>query len=64
VEDHSIKGGLGTTVAENLVEQELQARLVKLGIREYPMSGSSTDLYKWAQMDTISIVKTIKKQLG
>jgi transketolase len=64
VEDHSVNGGLGTTIAECLVKQELHARLVKLGVRCYPMSGTSSDLYKWAELDTVSIARKVKKHLG
>lgn len=63
VEDHSVNGGLGTSIAESLVKHELRAKLIKLGVHTYPMSGTSSDLYKWASLDTVSIVKTVKKHL-
>jgi len=63
VEDHSVNGGLGTVIADKLVENRLSAKLVKLGIRQYPMSGASNDLFKWAGMDVPGIIRTVKEHL-
>ncbi len=63
VEDHNVSGGLGTSVAEMLCSLNLKTPLHKLGITQYPQSGSSTELYRKAGLDAASLVKTIKAQL-
>lgn len=63
VEDHSVNGGLGTSIAELLCSLNLQARLYKLGITQYPMSGAASELYRKAGLDTASLLKTIKEKL-
>ena len=63
VEDHNVNGGLGTSIAEMLTSLNLHARLYKLGINQYPMSGSSAELYRKAGLDAASLLKTIKEKL-
>ncbi len=63
VEDHTVNGGLGSIIADNLIELKLSPKLVKMGVKEYAMSGAVDDVYKWAGLDTASIIKTIKANL-
>lgn len=64
VEDHTVNGGLGSIIADNLVGNNFSAKLVKMGIKGYSVSGAVNDLYKLAGLDTPSIVKTIKDSLA
>jgi len=63
VEDHSVNGGLGSSLAESLVKQNLSQKLVKIGIQDYPNSGQASELYKLAGLDSASILRTIKDNL-
>jgi len=45
VEDHNVVGGLGSAVAEALVQAGSGARLTVLGCRDYGQSGTSEELY-------------------
>lgn len=63
VEDHSVQGGLGSSLAEGLVKQNLNQKLVKLGITEYPRSGQASELFRLAGLDSASILRTIKDNL-
>ncbi len=63
VEDHSIHGGLGSIIADGLAENQICTRLIKMGVKNYPVSGESNELYKWAGIDSLSIIKTIKHNL-
>jgi transketolase len=60
VEDHNVNSGLGSIIADKLVEHNLQSGLIKLGVKDYPISGTSDDVYKWAGLDTDSLIKTIR----
>ncbi|GAB1467522.1 transketolase [Candidatus Cloacimonadota bacterium] len=63
VEDHSVNGGLGSIIADNLANLNLRPKLVKMGVKDYAMSGAVDDVYKWAGLDTVSIIKKIKETL-
>jgi transketolase len=63
VEDHTVHGGLGSILADNLISLNLNPKLVKMGVKDYAMSGAVDDVYKWAGLDTASIIKTIKANL-
>ncbi|MDY0151165.1 MAG: transketolase [Candidatus Cloacimonas sp.] len=64
VEDHTVNGGLGTIIADTLISNGLCAKLTKMGVKNYAMSGAVTDLYKWAGLDVQSIIKTIKENMS
>jgi len=55
VEDHNVHTGLGSIIAEKILESRMDCALLKIGIDKYPVSGSSDDLYKWAGMDPSSL---------
>ncbi|HOD18310.1 MAG TPA: transketolase [Candidatus Cloacimonadota bacterium] len=61
VEDHNIHSGLGSIIADDLLQKGLFAKLIKLGVKEYPPSGTSEAVYQWAGLDAASIYETIKK---
>ncbi len=63
VEDHSINGGLGTSIAEKLIECGYMCQLHKIGAKDYPVSGNSSDLFQWMGMDANSIVKSVINHL-
>lgn len=63
VEDHSIKGGLGSCIAEIMAENPSQARLVRIGMEGFGESGNSDDLYKKYKLDAQGIVERIKKEV-
>jgi len=63
LEDHNVHSGLGTTISDKLIELQLCCSLIKLGVKEYPVSGNSEDVYKWAGLDTDSIVNAVHQSL-
>jgi transketolase len=64
VEDHWIEGGLGDAVLEALAaEGELSGRVVKIGVREMPGSGSPEELRDWAGISAARIAETIRGAL-
>ncbi len=64
VEDHNVRGGLGASAAEWMVEMGAGARLVKLGVDSYRSSGPGADLLQRAGLDAASIAETIRRELG
>lgn len=62
LEDHSIEGGLGSSLADALVAQQLKAKLIKIGVEGYPRSGSSEDLYQAYGMSTTALCERIRKE--
>jgi transketolase len=63
IEDHNVNSGLGAILADRIGEENLCCRLVKIGIPEYPRSGSSEDLYNWAGLSSQSIIDRITEEL-
>ena len=61
VEDHSILGGLGSTIAEVLTEK-YPCRLEKMGIKDtFGKSGKAEELLKYFEIDSESIIKHFNK---
>jgi transketolase C-terminal domain/subunit len=58
-----VHSGLGSVIADKLVAMGLRAPLIKLGIKQYPFAGNSDEVYKWAELDSISLIKKIKANL-
>ena len=51
-EDHHPEGGLGSAVADALLEAgQRDLRITRLAVREMPGSGSGTELLAWAGID-------------
>ncbi|MDY0229787.1 MAG: transketolase [Candidatus Cloacimonadaceae bacterium] len=63
IEDHSIHGGLGSSLAEALLDVKHRSRLTRIGVEAYPVSGTSEELYEAYQMDAASLIKRIKAAL-
>ncbi len=63
VEDHNVRTGLGASVAEWLVENELRTRLVRIGVDRYHSSGASADLLGRAGLDAESIARRVSQEL-
>ncbi len=59
LEDHNAKSGLGLSVAEALVENQLASKLVKLGVYDYAFSGSSDQVFQLCGLDQESIERKI-----
>ena len=63
VEDHSIIGGLGSSVCEVLAE-EYPAKVVRMGIKDrFGKSGKAEQLLKYFKIDSRAIVEKIKSIL-
>ncbi|HXF57453.1 MAG TPA: transketolase [Actinomycetota bacterium] len=66
VEDHWVEGGLGDAVLQALAEggEELTGRVVKLGVREMPGSGTPEELRNWAGISARRIAEAVRSALG
>jgi len=64
VEDHNVHSGLGSVIADRLLEEGLETKLSKMGVDRYPLSGTSDDLYKLFKLDANSIAARIKRDLS
>ena len=66
VEDHSIIGGLGTSVAEFLSESNsTTGKLTRIGVNDvFPDSGLPADLYEKYGLSVNKIKETIENELG
>lgn len=61
VEDHSVIGGIGSAIADVLIE-EYPCKLTKIGINDtFGKSGKANDLVKYYGLDSESIIKVIKE---
>ena len=59
VEDHHADTGLGSIVAETLVENGLLCRLVRLGVKKYGFSAKPAELYSAEGIDCEGIVRAV-----
>jgi len=65
VEDHSIIGGLGSSVAEVIAEEGLKGKLHRIGVNDiFPESGLPIDLYNKYGLSSNKIKKRILSELG
>lgn len=64
VEDHSVRSGLGASVAGWLASRGLPVRLVALGVRGYASSGTPSDLFAAAGLDRDGIAASVREALG
>lgn len=58
-EDHNINGALGSAVSE-IIAEGCPAKLIRIGLNEFPGSGTPDDLMKRYNMDTDDIVKAAR----
>lgn len=63
-EDHLVATGLGSIIAEMLVEHGIESRLVRLGIRQFGGSDSADALYRKFQLDADGLVRVIESNLS
>jgi transketolase len=65
VEDHSIIGGLGSSVAEVIAEEGIHSKLHRIGLNDtFPESGAPSDLYEKYGLSASKIRKRISNELG
>ena len=65
VEDHRVEGGLGDAVLGSLADTgALTGRVVKLGVRDMPGSGTAEEMRAWAGIDSASIAAAVRDALG
>ena len=65
VEDHSIIGGLGSSVAEVIAEKGLEGKLTRIGVNDiFPESGVPADLYEKYGLSANKIKERILNELG
>ena len=65
VEEHSINGGLGSAVAEVLLEHGFSGKFKRIGLPdEFAVLGDTDEIYKYYGMDPESIAKTTAALLG
>ncbi|MBW6515277.1 MAG: transketolase [Candidatus Cloacimonetes bacterium] len=62
-EDHNVNSGLGSIVADKLMESNLNPKLVKFGVTDYALSGKSEDVLRYAGLDPVTITGRIKNDL-
>jgi transketolase len=58
-EDHNVNTGLGSIIAEKLLEFEIQCKLVKFGVTQYGVSGKNEEVYKMQGLDAESVAERI-----
>ena len=63
IEDHNANSGLGLSVAEALVANQLQAKLVKFGVTSYAFSGNSQEVFQLCGLDEISLERQILDEI-
>tara|TARA_R110001592_G_scaffold5488_5_gene30232 strand:+ start:3203 stop:4129 length:927 start_codon:yes stop_codon:yes gene_type:complete len=64
VEDHSIIGGLGSSVSEVITDHGLNSRLCRIGVNDtFPESGSPADLYVKYGLDSNSIRERLVNEM-
>ena len=64
VEDHSIVGGLGSSVAEVMAEEGLGGKLIRIGVNDiFPESGAPSDLYEKYGLSANKIKERIADEL-
>jgi len=62
VEDHNVLGGLGSIVAEVLMEAGVPARLKKIGVQdEFISLGYPEEIYPYLGFDAAGIAKTVEE---
>lgn len=63
IEDHNVNSGLGLSVAEALVEEQLCAKLIKFGVAAYAVSGSSDAVFEMCGLDERTLERKILDEL-
>ncbi len=63
-EDHNVNTGLGSRVANAMIDNDIRCRFVKLGVRGYTTSGKTSALYSINGIDADGIIKCVKDNLN
>ncbi len=63
-EDHNIKSGMGSVVADKIATGNFPTQIKKLGISGYGVSGKPDDAYKHAGLDVDSLVRAIEELIS
>jgi transketolase len=61
VEDHHVDTGLGARVATVVSDQGRPCRLLRLGVKNYGLSGNPAELYRLEGIDASGIVRVVVK---
>ncbi|MBP8645216.1 MAG: transketolase [Syntrophobacteraceae bacterium] len=61
VEDHHVDTGLGARVARILADEAVSCRLIRVGVKNYGLSGKPEELYREQGLDVGGIVRTVTK---
>jgi transketolase len=65
VEDHMVRGGLGTAVAEVMAESGSRARLRRVGVRDTFTHGGTRDyLFGYYGLDRFGVIARVEELLG
>jgi transketolase len=65
IENHLVRGGLGTSVAELIAENELPAKLTRVGVRDsFTHGGTSDYLFDYYNLGPRAIMDAIEAALG
>jgi transketolase len=64
VEDHTVRGGLGSAVAETLAQRDGNARLHIIGLRTFGESGTSEELYEKYGLAANRVAETTRSILA
>ena len=65
MENHTIIGGLGSEVADVMVQAGIGKRLIRIGLKDtYAHGASRAYLMRTLQMDAMALVQTVEKMLG
>ncbi len=62
-EDHNIRTGLGSIIADTLMENGLYVKLVKIGVDNYAPSGKADDLYESMGLSPEAVAQRILQEL-
>jgi transketolase len=63
-EDHNVRTGLGSIVANGLMENHLTCRLRKLGITSYSLSGPPNELFKASGLAVDDLVRAVEEEMA
>ena len=63
-EDHNVKSGLGSIIADVLMEKGWTAKFRKFGLASYAPSGKAEDLFEFMGLSPERVAEEILKDLG
>jgi transketolase len=63
-EDHNVKTGIGSIVANGLMENRFSCRLRKLGITSYSSSGPPDELFKASGLSANDLVRAVEEEIN